>query len=99
MMHGQRNIKFAMITITISVGSSVAKLYAILTYFRLAPIFCLKLKRQLRTLLGFHNKTARKLGLLNVKLHNLTVALLTYAVNEHLHHQQTFLSPVALDKK
>jgi len=47
----------------------------------------------------FDNKKATKLRLLNVKLHKLTVALLTYAVSEHLQQQRTSPSPVALDKK
>jgi len=44
-------------------------------------------------------KNATKLRLLNVKLHNLTVALPTYAVSEQLQQQRTFLSPMDLDKK
>jgi hypothetical protein len=77
--------------------------YEIIWYMNLfstiSPTFFLNFKRPLRILHGFNNKKAPKLRLLNVKLHNLTVAFLTYAVSEHLQHQQTFLSPVALDKK
>jgi hypothetical protein len=50
----------------------------------------LNLKRQLKDIHEFDKRNATKLRLLKVKLHKLTVALLTYAVSEQLQQQQLF---------